>query len=309
MIITNNSNLPKVIERAVKNDPYDSSGSDISCTRLIAPPRVRVLQMRNNDLIKEDVSDRIFSLLGQSVHHIIERAKVPQDIAERRLFYKDDDITNGWKLSGAFDLLTSEGKLIDFKVTSAWSALDALTKGKTEWEQQLNVLDFLCRKNQTDLTTNFFKDLTKHKKTLKVKSLSIMAILRDWSKMRVMQSDNYPRKQVVMIPVRRWSNEEQDAFVKARIKLHQDAEKMKELPLCTAKERWRKDDQFAVMKNGRKSAWRLFPTKDLAKQFIVKEKMIEGKGCSIVERKGEDIRCQHYCNVNEFCSHFMNVSF
>ena len=301
MIITNNSNLPKVIERAVKNDPYDSSGSDISCTRLIAPPRVRVLQMRNNDLIKEDVSDRIFSLLGQSVHHIIERAKVPQDIAERRLFYKDDDITNGWTLSGAFDLLTGDGKLIDFKVTSAWSALDALTKGKTEWEQQLNVLDFLCRKNQ--------KDLIKSNKTLKVKSLSIMAILRDWSKMRVMQSDNYPRKQVVMIPIRRWSNEEQDTFIKARIKLHQDAEQMKELPLCTAKERWRKEDQFAVMKNGRKSAWRLFATKDLAKQFILNEKMIEGKGCSIVERKGEDIRCQHYCNVNEFCSHFMNVSF
>jgi hypothetical protein len=301
MIITNNSNLPKVIERAVKNDPYDSSGSDISCTRLIAPPRIRVLQMRNNDLIKEDVSDRIFSLLGQSVHHVIERAKVATDIAERRLYYKDDNITNGWKLSGAFDLLTSDGKLIDFKCTSAWSALDALTKGKAEWEQQLNVLDFLCRKNQ--------KDLTRYKKTLKVKSLSIMAILRDWSKMRVMQSDNYPRKQVVMIPIRRWSEEEQDTFVQARIKLHQDAEQMKELPLCTAKERWRKEDQFAVMKDGRKSAWRLFPTKELAKQFIVGEKMIEGKGCAIVERKGEDVRCQHYCSVNEFCSHFMNVAF
>ena len=118
MIITNNSNLPKVIERAVKNDPYDSSGSDISCTRLIAPPRIRVLQMRNNDLIKEDVSDRIFSLLGQSVHHIIERAKVASDIAERRLYFKDKNITNDWKLSGAFDLLTGDGKLIDFKVTT-----------------------------------------------------------------------------------------------------------------------------------------------------------------------------------------------
>ena len=26
-------------------------------------------------------------------------------------------------------------------------------------------------------------------------------------------------------------------------------------------------------------------------------------------RKGEDVRCQHYCRVNEFCSHFMNVTF
>jgi hypothetical protein len=301
MELTNISNLPKAIERAVNNDPYDSSGSDISTTRLIAPPRIRVLEQRNFDLIKEDVSDRIFSLLGQSVHHIIERAKLKVDISERRLFYKDDAITNGWTLSGQFDYLTRDGNLIDFKVTSAWAALDALTNGKDEWENQLNVLDFLCRKNQ--------KDLTRYKKEIKVKSLSIMAILRDWSKLKVMQSDNYPRKQVVMIPVRRWSEEEQEIYVKARIKLHQDAEQSKELPMCTAKERWRKEDSYAVMKDNRKTAWRLFATKEEAIQFIFSQKMIEGKGCNIVFRKGEDVRCQHYCRVNEFCSHFMNVTF
>jgi hypothetical protein len=301
MELTNISNLPKAIERAVNNDPYDSSGSDISTTRLIAPPRIRVLEQRNFDLIKEDVSDRIFSLLGQSVHHIIERAKLKVDISERRLFYKDDAITNGWTLSGQFDYLTRDGNLIDFKVTSAWAALDALTNGKDEWENQLNVLDFLCRKNQ--------KDLTRYKKEIKVKSLSIMAILRDWSKLKVMQSDNYPRKQVVMIPVRRWSEEQQEIYVKARIKLHQDAEQSKELPMCTAKERWRKEDSYAVMKDNRKTAWRLFATKEEAVQFLFSQKMIEGKGCSIVFRKGEDVRCQHYCRVNEFCSHFMNVTF
>jgi len=301
MELTNISNLPKAIERAVKNDPYDSSGSNISTTRLIAPPRIRVLEQRNFDLIKEDVSDRIFSLLGQSVHHIIERAKLKIDISERRLFYKDDAITNGWTLSGQFDYLTRDGNLIDFKVTSAWAALDALTNGKDEWENQLNVLDFLCRKIQ--------KDLTRYKKEIKVKSLSIMAILRDWSKLKVMQSDNYPRKQVVMIPVRRWSEEQQEIYVKARIKLHQDAEQSKELPMCTAKERWRKEDSYAVMKDNRKTAWRVFATKEEAVQFLLSQKMIEGKGCSIVFRKGEDVRCQHYCRVNEFCSHFMNVTF
>jgi len=37
--------------------------------------------------------------------------------------------------------------------------------------------------------------------------------------------------------------------------------------------------------------------------------MVEGKGCSIVERLGEDTRCNHYCNVNQFCSHYMKVNF
>lgn len=301
MKITNRSNLPKVIERAVINDPYDSSGSNISATRLIAPPRIRVLEMRNWDLIEDDVSNRIFSLLGQSVHHILERSKLKVDLAERRLFYKDDKITNGWTLSGQFDLLSRQGDLTDFKVTSAWAALKALTDGKDEWENQLNVLDFLCRKNQ--------KTLTRYKKEVKVKSLNIMAILRDWSKLKVMQSDNYPRKQVVMIPIRRWSEEEQENYVQARIKLHQDAEKTDNLPLCTAKERWRKEDSYALMLDNRKTARRVLPTRQDMDKYMKDNKYVEGQGCKVVFRAGEDVRCQHYCSVNQFCSHFMNVSF
>ena len=301
MKITNKSNLPKVIERAVINDPYDSSGSNISTTRLIAPPRIRVLEMRNWDLIEDDVSNRIFSLLGQSVHHILERSKLKVDLAERRLFYKDDKITNGWTLSGQFDLLSRQGDLTDFKVTSAWAALDALTNGKDEWENQLNVLDFLCRKNQ--------KTLTRYKKEVKVKSLNIMAILRDWSKLKVMQSDNYPRKQVVMIPIRRWSEEEQENYVQERIKLHQDAEKSDQLPLCTAKERWRKEDSYALMLDNRKTAKRVLPTREEMDKYMKENKYVEGQGCKVVFRAGEDVRCQHYCSVNQFCSHFMNVSF
>ena len=301
MKFTNASNLPKAIERAVSNDPYDSSGSDISTTRLIAPPRIRVLEKRNYDLLKEDVADRIFSLLGQSVHHIIERAKTRKELSEKRLFYKDEKITNGWTLSGAFDLLNREGHLTDFKVTSAWQVVHALKDGKPDWENQLNVLDFLCRKNPNELIN--------YKTKIKVKRLSVMAILRDWSLFQTMKSDNYPKKQVAMIPIRRWTEEEQDNYVRERIKIHQNAEKVSKLPLCTATERWRKEDQFAVMKSGRKSALRLLDTKQLALDYLKSQNMVEGVGCSIVERKGEDVRCQHYCKVNEFCDYFMKVNF
>lgn len=301
MKFTNASNLPKAIERAVSNDPYDSSGSDISTTRLIAPPRIRVLEKRNYDLLEEDVADRIFSLLGQSVHHIIERAKTRKELSEKRLFYKDEKITNGWTLSGAFDLLNREGHLTDFKVTSAWQVVHALKDGKPDWENQLNVLDFLCRKNPNELIN--------YKTKIKVKRLSVMAILRDWSLFQTMKSDNYPKKQVAMIPIRRWTEEEQDNYVRERIKIHQNAEKVSKLPLCTATERWRKEDQFAVMKSGRKSALRLLDTKQLALDYLKSQNMVEGVGCSIVERKGEDVRCQHYCKVNQFCDYFMKVNF
>ena len=296
MELTNKSNLPNVIKRAVANDPYDSSGSDISTTRLITPPRIRVLEARHWENLTEDVADKIFALLGSSVHHVIERAVTDEDIAELRLFHE----VNGWTLSGQFDLLTSKGELIDFKVTSAWAALDALKNGKPEWEQQLNVLDYLSRHTDHSLKNYLGK-------TLKVKSLSIMAILRDWSKMKTMTSKDYPRKQVVMIPVRQWSEEEQDNFVLARIKAHQEAE-VGELPVCSAKERWRKDDKYAIMKDGRKTALRLLDTKDQVKQYLKDNKLVEGKGCTVVLRAGEDIRCQSYCRVNSFCDYFTEKS-
>jgi hypothetical protein len=296
MELTNKSNLPNVIKRAVANDPYDSSGSDISTTRLITPPRIRVLEAKHWENLTEDVADKIFALLGSSVHHVIERAVTDEDIAELRLFHE----VNGWTLSGQFDLLTAKGELIDFKVTSAWSALDALKNGKAEWEQQLNVLDYLSRHTDHSLKNYLGK-------TLKVKSLSIMAILRDWSKMKTMTSKDYPKKQVVMIPVRQWSEEEQDNFVLARIKAHQEAE-VGELPVCSAKERWRKDDKYAIMKDGRKTALRLLDTKDQVKQYLKDNKLVEGKGCTVVLRAGEDIRCQSYCRVNSFCDYFTEKS-
>ena len=296
MKLTNNQRLPAAVERAVLNDPYDASGSDISATRLLQPPRINVLTKKHWDEIEEDVSDRIWSLLGQSVHHVIERASEgTEDITEQRLFVKND-LTHGWTLSGAFDYLSHDGQLIDFKTTSAWSAMDASIKGKPEWEAQLNILDWLIRNSDTKIK-------------IKVKSLSIMAILRDWSKLKALTSDNYPKQQAVMIPIKRWTPEEQDTYVSNRIILHQAAMEVEEPPVCTPDERWNKPDTYAIMKDGRKSALRLLPTMEEAKKYLEANNMKEGKGCHIVLRKGEDTRCAHYCSVNKFCSHWNNVEF
>ena len=296
MKITNNQNLPAAVERAVTNDPYDASGSDISATRLLQPPRITVLTKRHWESLEEDVSDRIWSLLGQSVHHVIERASEgTEDITEQRLFVKND-LTHGWTLSGAFDYLSHDGQLIDFKTTSAWSAMDASIKGKPEWEAQLNILDWLIRNSDTKIK-------------IKVKSLSIMAILRDWSKLKALTSDNYPKQQAVMIPIKRWTPEEQDAYIMGRIALHKSAMLQDEPPVCSPEERWNKPDTYAIMKDGRKSALRLLPTMEEAKKYLEANNMKEGKGCQIVLRKGEDTRCAHYCSVNKFCSHWNNVEF
>ena len=65
------------------------------------------------------------------MHHVIERAALKSDIVEERIFYEGPE-TNHWKLSGQIDLLQADGSLIDFKVTSAWTAMDALQNNKIE---------------------------------------------------------------------------------------------------------------------------------------------------------------------------------
>ena len=100
MNLTNKYNLPKPLVSAIKNDPYKQVG-DISVTSLISAPRRRQLEIRHQEEITEDASDRIWMLLGTSVHAILERADTTDHLAEERLTAK----VLGWTVSGQPDLL------------------------------------------------------------------------------------------------------------------------------------------------------------------------------------------------------------
>lgn len=186
MHITNNAELPAAIVNAVKNDPYNAGACDISVTRLIGPPQIRVLEREHADELTEDASDRIWSLIGQIGHGILERAAL-HDIAERRLFA---DIA-GWRLSGQFDnlILFPDGTLQDYKFTSVWAVADGI---KPEWEAQLNILRWLLDQNGYP----------------PVRRLHSVAILRDWSKGKAKQGQPYPPHQVKVLPVPLWTLDE-----------------------------------------------------------------------------------------------------
>ena len=272
MKLTNKIGLPEALVNAVRNDGYSRGQSDISVTQLIDSPFIRHLRQQHAAELTEDVSDRIWSLMGQSIHAILERANLT-GLVEQRLFVE----INGHKLSGQFDHLEN-GVLTDWKLTSVW----AVVYGKTEWGKQLNVLAYLCR----------LKGLT-------VNSLQIVAILRDWSKSKAGKEDNYPDTQVVTIPITLWTPERQEEYVLERINAHfHDGT----IP-CTDDERWVKPGKFAVMKKGRKSALRLLDSKEEAEKWVVET----GEGTEIVERPTTFSRCELYCNVNQFCPVWQQV--
>jgi len=64
---------------------------------------------------------------------------------------------------------------------------------------------------------------------------------------------------------------------------------------------------FAVKKEGRKTAVRVFESEDEAKKLIAESDEKERSKLSIEERKGEPVRCTgNYCNVNKWCSQYQN---
>lgn len=273
MKLTNRANLPEAFVNAVKNDGYSKGDADISVTGLLKPVKASVIEAAHWGEIEEDVSERVWSLLGQSVHVILERANKTA-VAERRLSIQIE----GWSVSGGMDLYDDGGTLTDYKTTSVWK----LVKGDVEdWEKQLNLYAVILRSHGH-----------------KVDKLQVVAILRDWSKRDAEKSADYPQAQVVNVPIRLWSPEAAEKFMRERVILHKQARITGELPDCSDKDRWVRDEAWAVKKVGNKVAMRggVFKTEAEAKAFVGfdKDKVIE-------YRPGVSTRCANYCSALPWC--------
>lgn len=229
MKITNNHNLPDAIVNAIKSFQHDYSDgrgdTDISVTELIGPPLIRQLVKKHNDEIVEDAADRIWSLLGNAIHNILEHSS--EELTEYRMFKE----VEGVKISGQADLISND-TIYDYKVTSVWSVLKGYKK---EWEQQLNLLAYLYDKP--------------------LKGLKIVTILRDWSKGKSLAGGGYPDANVKVIDIPLWTQEEQHKYLLSRLEVHNNE------PIeCTHEEKWSRPTKFATMKKGRKSAVKLHDT-------------------------------------------------
>lgn len=276
MKLTNLLNLPQPLVDAVKNDGYTRGTADISVTELIGPPRIAALKRAHEEEIEEDASDRIWSLLGQSIHTILERAN-RTGIAERRLSIG----VEGWTISGGMDLYQEDGVLVDYKTTSAWSVKGGV---KDEWEKQLNVYAVILRRN-----------------AICVEGLKVVAILRDWSKLEARRDPSYPQSQVVSFDVPLWTQEDAEKYVRERVILHQQARVS--LPECTQEDRWARPTTYALMKVGGKRAMKLYENVADANAHASSDP----KNLRVEVRPGESVRCSAYCAVAKFCTQYQQT--
>lgn len=283
MKITNKHSVPQTLVALANRDSYSKGRADYSVTEILSPPRIQRLRAKHYHEMEQDVSDMLWQMLGSALHVVAEGGKADNHITEERLFLQ----IGGLVLSGAIDLQVVDGDLVDivdYKFTSAWS----LRNDKPEWEQQQNIYAYMVE--------------TLKKK--QVRNIHICALIRDWSRREAAINPQYPQAPIAMVAIPVWGSERTAQFIKDRIDLHHESKVADdfgdELPECTEEDRWVRDTKWAVMKEGRKSAVRLFDSEEEAQELGSQPKHF------IVQRKGESIRCG-FCGVKKWCSQFKRM--
>lgn len=284
MKITNKHGVPAPLVTLATREYYSKGEAQYSVTELMSPPKIRRLREQYNDDIQQDVSDMLWSMLGSALHVVMERGKTPGFLSEERLFVEIDDVL----VSGAIDLQesTPAGIVItDYKFTSAW----AVMQDKVEWEQQLNV----------------YKWLVETVKREKVCGLRICALVRDFNRHET--KPGYPNAPIHMVDIPMWDSVKTETYVRERLEMHRNAKVAADfgetLPECTPEEQWQSETTYAVKREGRKTAIRVFKTLDEATELAAKEKGY------VETRPGEPRRCAgNYCGVAQWCEQFKKES-
>lgn len=279
MNLTNRSNLPDAILKAIRNDSYSKGESDYSVTELLQPPRVSALKRKHKHEIEEDAEDLIYRLYGQIAHGILERAN-ENDLVEKRFFGK----FQGKIISAQIDTLSLKNKILtDYKFSTVWKFKLNMPPDPA-WEAQLNVQLELLRQNGYD-----------------AEKLQIVGLIRDY---RIREARDfvatYPKSPIVIVPIEIWPREKTVSFINMRVQAHIDAEIM--LPQCTHDERWAKPDIWAVVKGGRAVPGGLQFSREAAVEMSS-----HIPGTKVELRPSESIRCMNYCSVNKFCDQYLST--
>lgn len=287
MKLTNKYNLPETFVNVLHRSNYTKGKAHLSVTELINSPRITQLRKKHFDDIEEDVADKVWAIFGTAIHAVLEHGKGENHVIEQRLHANMD----GYDISGAIDLqeVDEDGiHISDYKTTGAWSVMN----DKKDWEQQLNCYAWLVEKV----------------KKAPVKSIKIIAIIRDWSRRDAGFKEGYPEAPIKSIDVPLWSFQDREDFIKEKIRLHSDAlfalETGDNLPVCTPEQMWEKQTSYAVLKTGGKRATAVFGTQEEADEKL----QSLGKGYEIQVRPGERTRCANFCQVRDFCNQWKEYS-
>jgi len=297
MLITNKFGLPEPYYRSCLHDNHPRFGWDsFSVTELMKGTREIVLNRRYYEELEMDCVDMIWTVFGTAVHSVMEGHESENELAEERISMEVPCGEYGIrKVSGGFDLYNGDTKILtDYKTTGVFSCQMKLQEGnESDWAKQLRVYWLILQKAG-----------------FPVKGVRNTVFLKDWSKTQARRDRSYPQKPILNIDydfgnVFR-SDVAADMIADLSYKIqeilqYKDALE-EEIPICTPEQRWERDECWAIMKTGRKSAVKRHFRKFDAEQHLASL----GAGHYIEHRPGVPVKCMDYCNCADKCSFYKN---
>lgn len=281
MRVTNKLELPAAFVNAVTVKKHNEPGC-FSATTLNKGAKEIVLIDRHWDEIEVDAADNVWAVWGTAVHELLENEK---DDNFHEEFFKVA-VGNSY-VTGKVDSYDMERGIInDWKTASVWKVQ---FEDFDDWRAQGLTYAWLLTQSG-----------------LEVKKCRFVALLKDHSKTKAKTDREYPQSPVYVYefdvtPELLAETEENIAIKVSEIEtaytLADD-----EIAPCSAAERWADAEKWAVMKNGRKSAVRVFDNSADADAMAGEL----GNSYYVEHRPAISRKCADYCNCKKFCNFYRN---
>jgi hypothetical protein len=289
MKFTNKLGLPLSLYNAISTRfGKEHRGGEFTASSFSKSVRQHLLLKRHKDEIVQDVADLYKAWMGSVIHEEIERYEDKAEMAEE---YLEMEIC-GTKVTGTADCLAEvDGDFViyDYKTAPVFKIM----KGDhDDWALQLNV--YRC----------LFWD-----KHIDVKNLYIIALLNDWKPNEVFRNKEYPKTPAVKIEIPVWDIEKTLEKISAYILsvYKHDKEEDNDLPECNDKELWARGEAWAVMKEGRKTAVKVFKKEDGYEQEDAEVYAQRQGDKHYVEHRHPKVNRCLYCNARGFCNQYRRL--
>ena len=281
-MITNKLNIDPIFVKAVTPDNEHNIEENVYyVTELLNDPHYILLNRKYKN-IDEDANDMLNRLFGTALHEYLEKFRPSNCINELSISFPIGKFT----IKGRLDLWDIENStIIDYKSTTVSQVMKA---------------DFEEHRDQALIYAYGIL----YKFGLKTKYIKIHEIMKDWSKMKFINSKDYPQSAIYTYIYQIKDSDYDYIYDYIKRKLNavtEDAELYKD---CELENKWFTGDKYAVYKKvGDKKAAAVLDSEQEAHDFITNK--CGGSG-EIQYRKGECLKCKYYCKFREVCKNANN---
>ena len=282
MKITNNLCLPDAFVHAVSTERHNAPHC-YSATTLNKGAKEIVLTDRHYDEITVDASEQIWAVWGTAVHALLESEKDDNFHEERFKVAVGNSYVTGQVDS--YDM--ERGIINDWKTASVWKVQFA---DFADWRAQGLTYAWLLIKSG-----------------LEVKKCRFVALLKDHSKTKAKHDASYPQSPVFVyeFDVTAEDLAATEARIISKVTQIENAYKLgdDDIEPCTLEERWADGEKYAVMKNGRKTAVKLFDNQQDAEAYAGEL----GNSHYVEHRPAVSRKCEDYCSCCDFCNFYKSM--